>query len=274
MIKIIELDKLFDNYISGYVYKNIGKVKPEEIENKIPVLYNEFGDQKLKELDGKTPNTYYKSFPIIEQINALKEHINKHVDVSDFLIESIKDNEKAEDILVDEINKDNDEEFVLYALNILNDLNSKKGIKRYLEFILWDYSEVIKELSTEILGNFADDIKEEILLNYKDADEKVKEYLTDILSKASKDDRIFDILIEQFVKHQDEIPLYAGYLGKFGDERALPFLQTAISNEKLNYADFEELRFAIESLGGEYKESRDFSSDKVYKIIKNSQNKD
>ena len=38
MIKVIDVDKLFDEYISDYVYKNIGKVKPEEIENKIPML--------------------------------------------------------------------------------------------------------------------------------------------------------------------------------------------------------------------------------------------
>ena len=62
MIKIIDIDKLFDDYISDYVYKNIGKVKPEEIENKIPMLYEKFGCEKLKELDGKTPNEYYQNY--------------------------------------------------------------------------------------------------------------------------------------------------------------------------------------------------------------------
>ena len=38
MIKILDVDKLFDKYIEGYVYENIGKVKPEEIENEIPNL--------------------------------------------------------------------------------------------------------------------------------------------------------------------------------------------------------------------------------------------
>ena len=62
MIKVIDVDNLFDKYISDYVYGNIGKVNPEEIENKIPQLYEEFGDTSLKELDGKTPNEYYKQF--------------------------------------------------------------------------------------------------------------------------------------------------------------------------------------------------------------------
>ena len=51
MIKVIDVDSLFDKYIEGYVYSNIGKVKPEEIENKIPELYVKFGDEKLKELN-------------------------------------------------------------------------------------------------------------------------------------------------------------------------------------------------------------------------------
>ena len=29
MIKIIDLDRLFDKYIEKYVYENVGKVKPE-----------------------------------------------------------------------------------------------------------------------------------------------------------------------------------------------------------------------------------------------------
>ena len=44
----------------------IAEVKPEEIENKMPVMYVEFGDKKLEELDGKTPNEYYRSFSAIE----------------------------------------------------------------------------------------------------------------------------------------------------------------------------------------------------------------
>ena len=58
MVKIVDIDDLFDKYIAGYVYSNVGKVKPEEIENNIPVLYKKFGEKPLKDLDGKTPNEY------------------------------------------------------------------------------------------------------------------------------------------------------------------------------------------------------------------------
>ena len=79
---------------------------------------------------------------------------------------------------------------------------------------------------------------------------------------------MFDILVAEFAKHQNNVPLYANYLAKYGDDRALPFLMAAIENEKISYADFEELRFAIEALGGEYTKERDFSKDKSFRKIK------
>ena len=74
MLKIIDIDELFDKYISDFVYQNIGKLKPEEIENQIPKLYEEFGDKKLKELDDFTPNTYYLNFDIIWLISTSQHH--------------------------------------------------------------------------------------------------------------------------------------------------------------------------------------------------------
>lgn len=272
MIKVIDVDSLFDKYIEDYVYSNIGKVKPEEIENKIPELYVKFGDQSLKELDGKTPNTYYKAYSGSELLDCLKKHLSEDVSVSDFLCEAITFKKENEHALVKALEQDNSEEFTLYVINMLGEMGSVKPAKRYLEFITWDYSETIRELATEQLTTMAELVKEDVLAQYKDMPEQKKACLTEILSNCKKDDRVFDILVAEFAKHQDNVPLYASYLAKYGDERALPFLMTAIEKEKISYADFEELRFAIEALGGEYTKERDFSADKSFKKIKGAKN--
>lgn len=270
--KIIDVDKLFDAYISDYVYSNIGKIKPEEIENEIPVLYEKFGDAKLKELDDLTPNTYYKSFSDRENLATLKEHLEKKVPVSDFLCEALERSETSEYAIKKELEKDLDEEYTLYLMNVLSSKNSPVALDRYLEFVTMDYSEGIREFATETLSSFADDMKDKVLSVFKTSGEAAKECLTEILSHVTvKDDKVFDILIEEFVKNQDKIPVYASYLSRYGDERALPFLKTAIEAKNIDYADFEELRFAIESLGGEYEDKRDFTADKTYKKIKAKQ---
>lgn len=272
-MKIIDIDKLFDNYISDYVYANIGKVNPEEIENKMPVLYNEFGDKQLKELDGKTPNTYYRDYSAEELFETLKQHLDNGVAVSDFLCEAITAAKGADDVASRLICEDNSDEFTVYLLNVLSELNCGKATAKYLDFILWDYDEGIRELATELLGKFADKEKESILSHFKDASKEKKACLTDVLSNCSFDDRVFAILIDEFLANTDNVPLYAAYLSKYGDDRALPFLLTMIENEKISYVDFEELRFAIEALGGEYTKKRDFSNDKYYKKIKNAETK-
>ena len=255
MIKTIDLDNLFDKYIEDYVYANIGKVNPEEIENKMPILYTEFGNKPLKELNGKTPNTFYKDFSSAELINCLSDHIEKGVGVSDFLYEAIVEKEDAVEVISKKLLEDGGEEFTAYLINLLSDIGKDIPYNRYLDFILYDYPESISELATENLGSSAEQVKEAILKEFRQTTE------------SKKDDRVFNLLVEEFVKHGENVPLYASYLSKYGDERALPFLMTAIENEKISYADFEELRFAIEALGGEYNKTRDFSKEKTYKKI-------
>ena len=270
MIKVIDMDKLFDDYISDFVHQNIGKINAEEIEDSIPQLYEKFGREKLSDLGNKSPEEFYKGYSPEELLECLRAHLEEKVPVSDFLCETIQNDMSNEQALLNQLNQDLPEELTLYLMNMLDAMGSKKCANRYLEFITWDYSEPIKELATELLCNMADLVKDNIVGQFKDCAEPIKAYLTQVLSYASKDDKVFDILIEEFVKNQDNIPLYAGYLAKYGDERALPFLKTAIEGEKINYFDFEELRFAIEALGGEYQQERDFSADKIYQKIKQS----
>ena len=268
MIKIIDIDSLFDAYISDYVYKNIGKVKPEEIENKIPQLYLEFGGQSLAELDGKTPETYYKSFLVSNLLECLKGHLEQGVPVSDFLCEAITGDKDNQEELIGALTKAQDEEFILYLMNMLIEIASDKCFDKFLELILWDYSEPVKELATEDLKENANAVKGEILAQFDDCEQKVKEYLTEILSGVKGDERVFNVLVEQFKLNKDKLPIYASYLAKYGDERAIPVLTEEIENEKISYADFEELRFAIEMLGGQYTKERDFSKDKTFRKIK------
>ncbi|MBR2614151.1 MAG: hypothetical protein IKC71_00965 [Clostridia bacterium] len=265
-MKIIDIDSLFDEYIKEFTYKSIGVLKPEEIENKIGELYIKFGDETFKELDGKTPNTFYLDLSEKEVVNALKEHIERGVSVSDFLCEAII--EKApEKELISLLDEDN-EELKAYAINMLNDLNSKLALSKYIELLFGGTeSETVKELVAEYLVNYADDIKEKLLLTYESLEKEEKLYALEILSKASKDDRVFSLLITEFLKGENLLLLTA-YIERYGDEKALPYLLEKIEDESINYQEFSELKMAIELFGGEYEKERDFSKDKIFKKIK------
>ena len=273
MVKVLDIDALFDKYIEEYVFANVGKVKPEEIENKISELYVKFGDEKLKELDGFTPRTYYAQYSGEELLECLKLHLEKRVAVSDFLCETIVKNKENEQALILALNEENDEEFLLYLLNMLSEINSKACKDKLLDFVCWDYGEGVKEVATEQLCLSANDIKEELISRYNEAQQEAKTYLTEILSYVKDDERVFDILVKEFKIHQSNLPIYANYLVRYGDERALEYLLEKIEDTSISYADFEELRFAIEALGGTYDKKRDFTKDKTFRKIKGERKK-
>ena len=83
---------------------------------------------------------------------------------------------------------------------------------------------------------------------------------------CERSDEVYDLLIGEF-HAADDCSLYAGYLAAYGDERALPLLLRRIEDRSIGFVEFQELKYAIESLGGEYNEPRDFSNDKDYLAI-------
>lgn len=270
MIKIIDTDKLFSEFASSYIEKNMQGLSPKEIEDRIEELFNAFADTPLPALNGKTPNTYYADFDVIDLIRALKRHVDTGVEPPVYLVDAIVNKDGGEDKLIEMLSYDK-EELIIYAMNILSEKNCVKAVDKFFDFIVWDYDETVTELATEFLSVYPDEIAERAIDTYKDIKKQKRVYLLEILSRVSKkDNRIFEILINEFILNPDNIPLYANYIARYGDERALPMLLTTIESDKIDYTDFQELKCAIEALGGEYNNKRDFSNDRAYLALKNA----
>ena len=89
--------------------------------------------------------------------------------------------------------------------------------------------------------------------------------MLEILSRCKlRDERVFNVLMQAFRETADELPMHASYLAAYGDERALPVLLDRIDGEDINYLEYQELKYAIESLGGSYTRPRDFSDDPYF----------
>ncbi len=266
--KVIDIDSIFDQFITEYIQQNKGKFSEEEWENKICNLYEKFGHTKLSELDNLTPETYYNGLSGKQLCDLLEQHIEQSVSVSDFLCKALISSD-CEKYLVRFISNEYDEELVSYCINILNDKNSTVAFDKYFELMFSnDTCEDMKEMLCESLSNNADFAKERALKEYSSAVENDKLYLLEILSNCKHDDRILTILTNELFSHKNDIPLFLSYITKYNDEQILPQLLQLIEDENIDYLAFKELQLAIESFGGEYTKERDFSRDKFYKKIK------
>ena len=260
-MKLYDFDGMFDEKLSAYMQKNKGKYTQDEWEDIIPQMYAKFGDTVVKSI-GKTPNEYYGSLSDEELIKSFSGHIKQGLPVNSFLNNAIES--RKNDALLIPLLDGTDEE-ILYAVNLLG--ASSLVIPKYFNIVTTSQNDDVCNACLEYLKERADDVKTEAVSEYKAGVKR--EYMLEILSHCvTHDDQALNVLLTAFRTEDENLAVHAGYLASFGDERALPVLLDRIEDENISFADFRELKFAIESLGGSYDKERDFSSDPYYEIIK------
>lgn len=260
-MKLIDFDGMFDEKLAEYIEANEGKYSEKQWESVIPKLYAKFGDTFIKSA-GNTPKGYYAAMSDEELTETLVRHVKEAVPVSDFLCRELEKRDCPESLL--RLLSSDDEQLLTLAVNTAG--GNPKAFCAYLDIIAGDHDEEIKDTVADQIKSNADPAKEKALELYGKG--IAPEYMLEILSRCSqKDDRVFDVLIKEFRTAPDEIPMHASYLAAYGDARALPVLLDSIAREDINYVEFQELKYAIEALGGEYTETRDFSDDPYYREV-------
>jgi hypothetical protein len=260
-MKLIDFDGLFDEKLAIYIEQNKEKHTEKEWENIIPKLYKKFGDTKIPKI-GCTPKEYYTRMSDTELVETLKAHLVQDVPVSEFLCTEIE-NRGVVDILLPLLDEES-EEAVSYAINLIGE--DEKAFHQYFTILTENrLTEDIRSDVTDILRAHADEVKEKAKSFYGQG--IATEYMLEILSRVMvREDSIFELLLKEF-RTFESVSTRAGYLAAYGDERALPYLLKRIEDKTIGFVEFQELKYAIEALGGEYNEPRDFSEDKDYIAI-------
>ena len=114
-MKPIDFDGLFDQKLAKYLKENAGKFTEKQWEDKIPLLYQKFGDTYLKSI-GFTPREYYKRMSDKELVDTLLAHIKEEVPVSDFLCRELESRDCPEEILP--LLECKDEQLLMLAVNL------------------------------------------------------------------------------------------------------------------------------------------------------------
>ncbi len=257
MKELIDFDGMFDEKLAEYMEENAGKYSEKQWETLIPKLYKKFGDTFIKRVQN-TPNGYYAAMTDEELVDSLVRHVREEIPVSDFLCRELERRDCPDSLLA--LLQTDDQELVTLALNVVG--GNPKAFPSYLELIAKTEDEDVRDAVCEQLKSNADAAKDRALELYAEGVEKDR--MLEILSRVKeRDDRIFEILMREF-RLAEEIPLHASYLAAYGDARALPVLMETIDREEIDYLEFQELKYAIEALGGEYTKPRDFSEDPYY----------
>ena len=262
-MKLIDFDGLFDEKLTQYMEENKNKYTEKQWEDVIPKLYKKFGDTYVAKIKC-TPKEYYGKMTNEQLAETLSAHLREDVPVPEFLCAEIESRGEAETLLP--LLAAEDTQTVSYAINLLGD--DKRAFDAYFSILTENrLDEDIRSDITDIFRLHADEVKDLVFDTYQKG--IAAEYMLEILSRVKeKEERVFDVLLKAFLTADEaQSPVCAGYLAAYGDERALPHLLRRIEDRSIGFVEFQELKYAIEALGGEYNDPRDFTNDKDYLAI-------
>ncbi len=273
-MKCINFDRAFERYMAEWIKENSEKYKDDMdvIEDMMPDVYLEFLKKPADFLDGVAPQDYFEQFDNADMlVNWLCDYIAQGVPVPDLLLERVTalGNPAEKSLLALVARDDLPEETQMTAISLLREMESKAPMQRYIDYIASLEEPSDKgDLCAEALMSMGESVVEPILATLSGTGQTGRDIFADVLSNYPGDERIYELMIERFVTRDERRGLFASYLAKLGDERAIPMLKEAAQSPDINYLDYVEVVNAIEALGGERPPEREFSGDPYYESLR------
>ena len=274
MYDILDFDANFAAYCEKWMQMNKNKFKNiEQMEDAMPEVYMRWLNSPAAFLMGEAPATYFEKYSDPNMLmNWVSEYEAAQVPVPDLLLERISDlGKRSLNALMRAAgDKDNSVQTRMTALNLLKEIDSGlEPMNICLDLIdRREADDELADVAAELLSNMGKGVVAPVLERFDDVSDEAKETYLDVLANYPGDNRIFTAMLDAFVAHPEKIALYASFLGKLGDDRALDVLKKALDDPDINYLDYLELRNAIEMLGGTVDKEREFAGDPYYETLK------
>lgn len=274
-MQLIDFDGAFQRYVGEWIQENSARFgdNMDRMEQEMPALYLEWIESPAEFLEGKTPLQYFAEYEDAwALVDWMCRYLEEGVPLPDLLLERMVElGSPAEQPLMMLLsNPEAGEEAVLHAIGLLQQLESTQPLSQYVQRVAGAGStgEETAERSAEALLSMGEDAVPAMLAALPEATEAGQDMLLDVLSHYPGEESVFQLTLSRFESRPEQQALFAGYLGRLGDDRAIPALQQAAENPQTNYLDFIEIAAAIEQLGGEAPAARDFEGDPFYESLR------
>lgn len=269
---LIDFDRYFSDYINEWVvshkqdYHNL-----EEMEDDMPNIYRRFLSAPAQWLDGGIPGEYFAQYEDASSLCEWMCEYNKaDIGAPEQLLNRITElgNEAVAPLM--RILKDSTCSKLdkMTAVGLLRELDSAEPMELYVSWqVKRKQDDELADNALESLNNMGMRAVEALRAAFDSANAAGREAMLDILCRYPGDDRVYNETIKLFRNVKERRAIFAGYLARLMDERALPALMKAAKEDDLPYLDFIEIRNAIEVLGGD-PPLREYDEDEGYAAMR------
>lgn len=272
-MQVIDFDTHFSDMLADWVEKNRSKYRnADALEEASEEVYFSFMEKPAKWLGGLSPVAYFEQFESSEElIELMKRYFVEDVPLPDMLAERLCELKDEKALLALCLDREAPCAARMTGIEILRELDSRLPM---VDFIRWQVErqeeEDILDNALESLRQMGEAVKKPCLIAFSAADDEGKEALLDVLCDYPGEEEVFQFALNRFRTCRDKRALYAGYLAKLDDDRALEHLLDVAESDDVCYTDFVEIRSAIERLGSDAP-VRDWSNDPTYQAFKRVQ---
>lgn len=269
---IINFDDHFADYMSRWMKDHEDEYQNyEEMEDDLPKIYMSFLNTRASWLGNITPGSYFTQFEDPKVlVDWMNQYCEEKVPLPEPLLEQItfvgKPCEKRLLALLQD--EDADQAARMTSVELLRELDSSLPKMLYINWQLdREDQDELKDNAVESLCLMGPAVVQPILQMIGKANPAGQEALLDVLTHYPFNEQTFQLTLRYFNERKEKRALFAGYLAKIGDDRALPDLIKAAGEPELPYLTFIEIRNAIESLGGSCPE-REYDDDPEYAALR------
>ncbi len=269
---IINFDEHFADFTAEWMKTHQGEYANfDEMEEDMPRIYVAFLNTRAKWLGGVTPGSYFTQFEDPKVlVDWLAAYCEEGTPVPDLLMEQITTVGRPCEKRLLELLKDEEaqDEARMIAIELLREMESTLPKMLYIQWQLdRKPKDELKDNALESLTQMGECVVQPILQEVPKANAAGEEALLEVLSHYPGNEQTFRLGMKLFRERKEQRALFAGYLAKLGDDRALSDLMAAAKEPDLGYLAFIEIRNAIESLGGVCPE-REYEEDPEYQALR------
>ena len=266
MASLIDFDR---EYMKFAAVRLQGKTefKDNELEELLNAAMREWLASPLEVLGGKTPDGYFAEMQPEELTEIMAAYRASKMDVPEPLYRCIAGEKACAAYLKDMIEDDGANEAArATALRLVCDMEADETDAICVNALA--YGGEISEIAADRLKAAGYHIVEMLESIYEAAGSDVKAIVLDVLSNYPGIDSTADKMIERLYNDRDRRAYYAILAGKLGDERLLEPLVRLSQLTDMEYYDYKEIINAIDALGGDPGDVREFYGDPDFEALR------
>ena len=272
MNRPIDLEHLFHHYVADHLHK-AGKLDEDAAGEMAEKLYAEWADAPCAALDGCSPRAWFARLDTPEAlVETLTAYARADMEPPELLLDRFFDVGAICAAPLEALARNAGESAALraQALDLLNGLDEARAVRVATDAVLAaQESDAFCELAAEILASRVDaDIADRLLDGYDAAPDFARTLILEALCNFPSDARVYERMLEMLKNRPEQRADAARLLGRYGDARAIEPLKALLDLTDIGYYEYMEVRNAVEALGGEVENEREFYGDPDYEYLR------